>query len=773
MSRIVSCFILIFFATWTWAQERMVLRVVGDADEPLVGATVSTDSGDFFVADERGEVMIACACDSLGILVQYVGYLDYQRTVRVEGNREIRMTLSDKVMDEVVVSGRSDQQLLQQSSSALSFSIESKSHLPFLLGERDPIKYLQTQAGVSTGTDGNNGYYVRGGGIDQNAIKLDQMEFYNTNHLFGFFSMFSAEAVDRADFMKGGYPAYIGGRLSSTLSMHTVDPDVTKFKGHVGVGLLAAKINLQTPVISNRSGVMLSYRRSYFDLITQNVLPEESEIRRSTDYRFKDLIVKYKHQINAKNSVSVVGFTGGDFNDFQSSRTFSNKIDWQTWNAGLTWNTLLTDKSDLEFYLNGGHFNQSFQATISSFGIDLNSEIRNLKTGFRLFQNIGSHELTYAAQWVNRRFRPSQVDINTGKDSFELDEAEYIYTSEWSGSLDDYWVINDRIRVGVGLRISGFMHWGPFDRYRTQNGEVTDTLTYSRGQVAQYYSGLEPRFRINYLLDAATSLKLSYDRTFQYIHLSPLSSVSLPTDLWVPSTAQVAPQNAHQLSLGYFKMMSNLGLNYSVEMFGKWLNNQMEWRNGTIAGYSNSPNFDDDFIFGKGYSYGVEFSVNHSTAIFKGELNYTLSRTFREFSEVNQGVRFPAKYDRIHDVNLVGSAFLGKWTLSGMFKLASGTALTLPTAKYLIGERVISEYSSRNGFRMPVYHRMDVSATLVPEDHPNVKWVFSVYNIYNRANPYFIYFDVQGSVDNYSLDVDLEEVSLFPVLPSISYQLSF
>lgn len=772
MNRYLLLIIHLCLVLRSYSQEIKV-HVYGVNNEPLAGATIATDHGLFAFTNVKGEAILKCQCDSLIVNVSFVGYQGYQQKVSMTSDLRIVLALSNLEMDEVEVNAQSDKERLQESSSAVSFSMESVSQLPYLLGERDPIKFIQTKTGVSTGTDGNNGYYVRGGGIDQNAIELDHMEFYNTNHLLGFFSMFSAEVIDRADFMKAGYPAHVGGRLSSALQLHSQSPNVNEVSGSVSLGLLAANLNLQVPVVQEKSGLMISYRRSYLDLITQNLFAEGSAVQKSTNYRFSDATVKYEHRMGQNHTLSLIGFTGGDFNNYQSSRTFSNQIEWNTWNVGLNLKSILNPTTDLEFYVNTGHFKQNFQASISSFGIDLNSDIQNLKSGLLLYYSHGAHEWVYGLSWINRRFKPSQVDINTGSDVFALDNSDYIYTSEWSASVDDNWQLNDRWRVGAGLRLSGFVHWGPFDRYLLQESEVVDTLSNLSGEVVKTYLGLEPRFRVNYLMNSSTSWKLSYDRTYQYIHLSPLSSVSLPTDLWVPSTSIVKPQNAHQLTFGYYKILDQWGVNYSAEVFGKLLNNQMEWRNGTIAGYSDSPNFDYDFIFGKGYSYGLEFSMVKKKGMIGGELNYTLSRTKRRFDEVNQGDFFPAKYDRIHDLSLVGSLYKGPWTFSGLFKLASGTALTLPTAKYLIGERVISDYSKRNELRMPTYHRLDVSAVLKPKKHPNVEWAFSIYNVYNHGNPYFIYFDVQGDVDDYSLDVNLEQVSLFPILPSVSYQLDF
>lgn len=773
MTRAVCLIILSIISSAAFSQNTLVISVFGEEGEALVGAVIASDKGHFQISDGHGRASLSCTCDSLTVMISHVGYKDHQQVVPVDTVVTIRLQPDELVMDEVTVQAESEESKLTEASSSTVFSLEAKSYLPYLLGEQDPIKFIQTQSGVSTGTDGNNGYYVRGGGVDQNVIELDHMEFYNTNHLFGFFSMFSAEAIDRAEFMKAGYPANVGGRLSSTLRLHTISPSTEQVEGSIGIGLLAANANIQVPVVRDKSGLMVSFRRSYLDLFTQNFLEEHSSIRRSTDYRFSDLIVKYQHKTGVNSVLSLTAFAGGDDNDFRSSRTFSNQIEWSTWSLGAEWKWLIDPNTDLEVFTNGGGFKQRFHASISTYGINLNSYIHNWKSGVNLYHSAGAHDWTFGGLWVNRGFRPSHVEINTGKEVFALEGADLIHTSEWAVSVDDLWTVNSKLRIGAGLRVSGFLQWGAFDRYLSDDGGVTDTINYSRGEIVSTYLGLEPRVRFNYLLTDKSSLKWSYDRTYQYIHLSPLSSISLPTDLWVPSSELIRPQNAHQLTVGYYRVLNQWPINISVEGFGKLLANQMEWKNGAIAGYSDSPNFDDDFIFGKGHSYGLEFSLRKKEGVFTGELNYTLSRTKRRFKEVNQGNPFPAKYDRIHDLNLVGSYNRGNWMFSGLFKLASGTALTLPTAKYLIGERVISEYSTRNGLRMPTYHRLDLSATLKPARNPAAKWVFSVYNVYNRSNPYFIYFDVRGDVSDYSLDVDLEEVSLFPVLPSISYELSF
>lgn len=773
MFRAISLVIFQLLVASLFSQEKVLVQVQDEQGAPLPAATISTSEGLFLIASEAGKAAFSPQAFPVVILTEHVGYADRIDTLGAAGSVLVRLRSVTAEMETVVVNASSAEAQLSETSNILSFRLESVKHLPYLLGERDPVKFIQTQAGVATGTDGNNGYFVRGGGIDQNAIRLDRMEFYNASHLFGFFSMFNANAIDRVNFMKSGYPAYVGGRLSSTLDLHTKTPSFEDLDGKIGVGLLSANATVGVPV-SKKSALLVAARRSYLDLITQNAFEEASEVRRSTDYRFSDVILKYVHQFGDKHLLSATGFFGQDAYDYRSSRTFRNTMYWANKSIGLIWKWLINRDRDLEFYVNGGTFNQQFEAEIVTFNLALSSYIQNVQSGLLYHWNANQHTITLGLEGTYRGFRPSEVELNTGKVAVELEESQLMHTAEWAFSVQDDVSLNHRWRLGLGMRISGFGQFGPFERIHVEEGsEARDTIRYGRGAVVQSYIGVEPRAKVSFLIDTRSSLKASFDRTFQYIHLSPLSSVSLPTDLWVPSTSQVKPQVAHQLSVSYHRVADKWPISWSMGIFGKLMSNQVAWRNGAIAGYSDSPNLDDDLIFGKGYSFGLEATLKKEIGPLTGQANYTLSRTRRQFDEVNGGAYFPAKYDRTHDLNLVASWQRNQWTFGAMYKLASGTALTLPTAKYLIGERVISEYSERNALRMPLYHRMDVSASLVPQRHPNVTWVFSIYNLYNRRNPYFMYFDVQGSVENYSLDINLEEVSLFPIMPSISYELEF
>lgn len=775
--RLFYIFFFLFSANFITQGQNLVKWIISDFDKnPLMGASILAESK-VLITDQNGQAESIFESQKIIYRVTHVGFEAYDDTVTVNQSLiiSVRLDLSDQVMDEVIVASQTSKDELANLSTGYSqFAIESISDLPYLMGEQDPIKFIQTQPGVSTGTEGSNGYYVRGGGIDQNKISLDRIELYNTNHLFGFFSMFNADAIDRVDYYKSGYPGQLGGRLSSTMELHTLNPNLDKFKGCAQIGLIAAGFTIDVPVVEEKSGAIISVRRSYLDLITQNFLDENSPLRRRSDYRFSDFIFKYYQKIGAKHIISLTGFGGEDDYFYKSTSFFSNTINWKTYNAGVNWKWLISPDFDMETYFNVGTYDQKFGGNLSLYEMNLRSDIFSWKAGSLINYVRGKYQWAFGLESIYRKIKPNQASLTLNEEIFTLTKSVTIPSIESAISADAQINLRPDLILGVGLRLSGYLQMGPFDRFNTSDeGAVLDTLSYATNEVVTHYLNGEPRIRLNYLLNEYSSVRFSYDRSNQYIHLSPLSSVSLPTDIWVPSSEKIKPQYADQLTIGYHQLITESNLRFSSAIYYKNMGNQVEYRNGAIVGYSSDANYDDTFIFGKGRSYGLEFSVLRDKGILQYQINYTLSRTEKSFREVNEEVYFPAKYDRTHDVNIISSYKLVNWTFSGLFKLSTGNALTLPTAKYLINGQVISEYSKRNAFRMPTYNRLDLAATLTPKKNKNSTWIFSVYNIYNRSNPYYVYFDVRGDANEYSLDIKLKKVSLFPVLPSISYEFRF
>ncbi|HEY8938242.1 MAG TPA: TonB-dependent receptor, partial [Cyclobacteriaceae bacterium] len=343
--------------------------------------------------------------------------------------------------------------------------------------------------------------------------------------------------------------------------------------------------------------------------------------------------------------------------------------------------------------------------------------------------------------------------------------------------INDKIKISDDMELSAGMRLSGYSQVGPFTRYvEDENFQILDTIHYKRNYWITKYVNPEPRLAARYRLNNTSSVKLSYDRTYQYMHMAPLSSVSLPLDIWVPSSAVIKPQFANQYSVGYFRNFLDNAIETSATVYYKDMHNQIEYRQGVIVGYSKGVNYDDNFVFGRGTSYGSEFSVKKNKGKVNGQLAYTLSHTIRKFPDLNNGKTFPAKYDRLHDLSvMMNYVHNSRWTFSTVFVYATGNALNLPIARYIIQGNVINEYGPRNSYRMPAYHRMDVGITYTLKKSKAFEsyLILSVYNVYNRRNPYYIYFETKGNLKDYQLSTSIKQVSLFPVIPSITYRFKF
>jgi hypothetical protein len=418
-------------------------------------------------------------------------------------------------------------------------------------------------------------------------------------------------------------------------------------------------------------------------------------------------------------------------------------------------------------------YNFDFNALQNDFRLRLQSGIRdyNVKTDFDYYPAT-AHRLKFGGQYTYHRFTPSVVSGSQDTTVFSPNNAQLKYANEMALYLQDEWDVNDRLKFNAGLRWSAFQQIGPYRKYEQDaNGNKLDSTSYATGKPVRTYHGFEPRFTARYAFDDASSVKLSATRNMQYIHLVSNAGTTLPTDVWVPSTYRVRPQTSWQYAVGYYRNFNDNAWETSVEMYYKSMQNQIEYREGYTPSTRDT---EEEFVFGKGWSYGAEFFINKKRGKFTGWIGYTLAWTWRKFPDLNGGEKYPARYDRRHDLSVVAMYEPGgKWKFSGVFVYATGNAITLPERFYIIEGVLTQEYSKINQYRLKPYHRIDLSATYTPRHKTTRKlkssWVFSVYNAYSRMNPYFIYFDQKGSPYDGSLQVKSMQVSLFPVLPSVTW----
>ncbi len=773
-------FILSHFCLLAAAQEVFVVsgQIIDSEDQaPLYSAAVQvvdTPHGGF--SDVDGNFSLKLESGIYNIQISFLGYHVFQKEIKVPEETHLRVELiaSDLVTQEIVISNNSPTSSLQ--------SIEVGKHvlkgkeiqeLTYLLGEVDPLKAIQFLPGVQASGEGSAGFYVRGGAADQNLILFDEAPIYNASHLFGFFSVFNGAAIEKVELLKGGMSAKFGGRLSSFLNIQSKTPDKNNLGAEASLGVIAGSFYVEAPVVKEKLAVSVAGRRTYLDLLNKSLLKDVNYSGKDLNYFFYDLNSKIDYQ-DGKDKISLSFYSGVD--DFQYLGKVSNHIVWKNMILSANWHHKVNDQfaTHLTGYLS--HYDLNFGASLHTYKLDLFSAIkdRGIKGSAVYFLNE-HHEIEFGGELIHHSFLPNKINAFTDEQNLNFGHVQKINALEYSSFLNSSYTLNDRLLISLGLRHSAYWQKGPFDRFETDAGfHISDTIAYSKGEIVTFYQNWEPRVAFRFSLNSESSLKASYDYHTQYVHMVPMSSVSLPSDMWVPSSENIKPQKGQQFSIGYFRNFSQNVFETSVSAYYKLMDNQIEYRNGVIVGYSKGVNFDDNYYYGEGKSKGIEMMVKKNAGKFTGAVSYTLSKTDKDFKDIDEGRVFPAKYDRRHDLSINATYKLNKkWQLMGVFIYATGNALTLPEGRYIINGNIVNEYGDRNQFRMPAYHRMDLSAeyALSKNKRTESSLILSCFNTYNRKNPYYIYFDVSGNLNEYHLEIEPVQVSIFTLIPSITYRI--
>ena len=684
---------------------------------------------------------------------------------------------SASIQEVVVFSKKRDGNITAAQLGKIDLSVGQIKSLPVLMGEVDILKTIQLLPGVRNAGEGNAGFYVRGGGPDQNLILLDDAVVYNTGHLFGFFSIFNGDAIRNLSLIKGGMPAQYGGRLSSVLDVSMKEGNANNYQFEGGIGLIASRFSAQGPIEKGKSSFILSGRRTYVDALISPFISKSSSFYGS-GYYFYDLNAKFNHRFSKKDRLFISGYFGRDVFDFNNNkRSFSTNIPWGNATATVRWNHVFGPRlfSNTTAVFNNYKF--QFSARQDNFSVGLNSGIRDwsIKSDFDYYPLPG-HKLKFGVLATHHRFLPNVASGQQDSVVFAPNNETAKYAIETAIYIQDDWELNERWQVNYGFRYSRFTQVGPFTRYnRDAFGNKTDSITYGALSPVVNYGGLEPRVSMRYAVKPDLSFKASVSRNIQYIHLVSNAGTTLPTDLWVPSTYRVKPQLSWLYAAGLFKNFLDNAIETSVEIYYKDMQNQIEYREGYTPSISDP---ESEFVFGKGWSYGSEWFVNKVRGRLTGWVGYTLSWTWRKFADLNEGRKYPARFDRRHDLSVVSNyALTKKWKMGAVFVYGTGNAITLPERFYIMNGVLNQEYSRINQYRMRSYHRMDVSMTYTPTPKKvrrvKSQWVFSIYNLYSRFNPYFIYFDQEGTIAAGDVKVSAKQVSLFPILPSVTWNFNF
>lgn len=746
--------------------------------ELLIGATVYIPSLKVGTATNGyGFYSITLELDTFQLIVSYVGYSAKAFQINLSENisLDIDISASNSLEEVQIVASRKQKISESTRMSVIEIPIQQIKDIPALLGEKDALKVIQLMPGVQSGSEGNSGLYVRGGGPDQNLIILDDATVYNAYHLFGFFSLFNGDALNSIELTKGGFPARYGGRLSSVLDMKMKEGNKEEFKGEVGVGVLSSRLTLEGPIKKGKSSFLVSGRRTYIDALTRPFMSADEQF----GYYFYDLNAKVNYDFGRKNKIYLSGYFGKD----QASAKFDggdeeSKLFWGNITGTARWNHLFNEQL---------FANTSFIVSNYDFGISNISKYDNDEYEFRTSSGIRDYALKIDLDYrpspkhslraglisTYHIFTPSSVVLKDEAIGSYRDDKTTIKALENGAYIEDDFTITDRLKLNGGIRFSHFLN---------------EDRNYFRA---------EPRISGRYFIGEDLSLKASYANMNQYIHLLTQTGLGLPTDLWVPATKRVAPQQSNQWAIGVAKDLSKHDLTISIETYYKKSENVIAYKEGASFLALDAFDFDDEdedtdeglkwennITSGQAWSYGAEFLIQKKVGRFSGWIGYTLSFTQFQFDSLNNGAKFWARYDRRHDISVVGIYQLkenkesGKRiTLSATWVYGTGNAITLPESQYRAGTNIengnyynqVSEYSAVNDFRMAPYHRLDFGAQFHKKKKRGERtWEVSFYNLYNRQNPFFYYSDtdIRGKTI-------LKQVSLFPILPSISYTFKF
>lgn len=706
----------------------------------------------------------------------YIGYTTVVKNIDLQSNTKLNVGLTEgqELQEIVVTAERRDENVKSTDMGKVELGIEAIKSIPALMGEVDVIKAIQLLPGVQAAGEGNSGIYVRGGGPDQNLVLLDDAIVYNPGHLFGFFSVFNPDAVKGATLIKGGMPSSYGGRMSSVIDVSMKEGNNKRFQMDGGIGLISSRLTLQGPIQKDKSSFLIAGRRTYAFDVAQPMLKKTDFA--GTNYNFYDLNIKGNYIFSDKDRLYVSGYFGRDVFVYNNAENQTNiRMPWGNATATLRWNHLFSEKlfmnttlvfNDYKFAFNGGQ--RDFKFSVSSGVRDYNAKID--------LEHYAStkHRLKYGYNYTYHVFTPNSGSATSGDTEFQLSEGQK-YAHEMAWYVQDDWDISERFKLTTGFRLSMFQQVGPYN-YLPNGVYAGDTVKYKRGQPVRTWWGPEPRISMRYAIDGEQSIKAGFSMNYQYVHLVSSSNSTLPTDLWVPSSALVEPQWGLQYSVGYFRNFKNNMYEFSAEAYYKDMRNQIEFSEDYVQEVNQE--IETGYVFGKGWSYGLELFAKKSKGKFNGWIGYTLAYTWRKFDELNGGKKFPARYDRRHDVsvNLVYE-INDKWSMGATWVYATGNAFTLPTEKYIVDFVLVTGYGERNAYRIPAFHRLDYSVTYKPNRKPEKRFKseynLSIYNVYNRKNTYFIYYKTEGDLLKGDLTTKAVSVSLFPIIPSFTWNFKF
>ncbi len=736
--------------------------------ETLKGASIRAidDGGVLVKSNEYGFYSILLDRGEYRFQVSFIGYSDTIVKVDVTKNINLNFELqSSNTLEEVEITAGSRESQLNNALMGISeLNVRDIENIPVIFGERDLLKTLQLLPGVSSAGEGGSGFFVRGGSGDQNLIIFDEATVYNASHLFGFFSTFNSDAIKDVRLYKGGMPAQYGGRLSSVVDVNMLDGNKKDFHVKGGIGLIASRLSLEGPIKKEKGSFMISGRRTYADLFLK--LSKDSAVNSSSLY-FYDINLKSNYQFDEKNTIYLSGYFGKDVLGYSDSFNFN----WGNTTATLRWNHIYNSRLFSNLSLIYSDYNYNVEVFDKSSNFSINSLIRNyqLKQDFHFFMNEGN-TFRFGVNAIRQQISPASLEA-TAESQINSVPIESRHGADISLYASHEWKASPKFNFEYGLRVNSFISIGPgtFNKY-DKEGNIISTDLVGSGKIAKSYLNFEPRLSANFMMSDKNSLKLSFNRNIQNLHQLSNSTSTLPTDIWIMSSPNIKPQSAIQGAFGYYQNFDS-HYEFSAEVYYKDMRNQIDFTNG--AEIQANPELEADLLYGIGRAYGLELFVKKLRGRLNGWVSYTLSRSERQFDLINNGKWYAAKQDATHAVNLVAMYEINpRLSFSASFVLNSGNAVTFPSGKYSIDNKSVWYYTERNGYRMPIYHRLDMGLTLKPkkESKLNSSWSFGLYNVYDHKNAFII--DFREKEDN-PKQTEAYQIALFGIVPSVTWNFNF
>jgi CarboxypepD_reg-like domain/TonB-dependent Receptor Plug Domain len=733
------------------------------ASVKIAGTTIGT------VSNEYGFYSLTLPTTSASLEVSAVNFKSQAIPVVAEKNLVLNITLeeSNNELEAVTVTaGKNGRSISNPQMGLEKLSTKEIKNIPVLFGERDVLKTIQLLPGIKSAGDGNSGFYVRGGAADQNLVLLDEAPVYNASHLLGFFSTFNSDAIKDITVYKAGMPAQYGGRLSSVLDIKMNDGNNKDYNVSGGIGLISAKLNVEGPIQKDRSSFLVTGRRTYADVFLK--LSHDSSLKNNTLY-FYDLNAKLNYSLGDKDRLFLSGYFGHD--KLGAGETFG--LDWGNGTGTLRWNHIFNSRLFTNTSLILSNYNYTVTVRLGAANFDVFSQIRdwNIKQDWQWYPD-NRHTLRFGFNTIYHTIRPGEV--RSDESSFVNDEIlQRRFSWEHALHITDNWKVSEKIQLSYGIRLTAFMITGKGDFYNIDgDGNILDTIHYGNGALVKTYINPEPRLALSYQLSTNSSLKASWVRNVQNLHLVSNSTSGNPTDKWVASTNNIRPEISDQYALGYYQNLSGNRYELTIETYYKTMQNQIDYRDGADV-FRNMDAIETQLLFGKGRAYGIEWLFKKKTGKFTGWLSYTLSKTECKIIGINNNVWYNARQDRTHDIAIVASYQVSsKWNLSANWVYYTGDAITFPAGKYRVDDQVIFYYTQRNAYRMPAYHRLDIGSTfqLSKKARTSSELTFSLYNAYGHENAYTISFRESESDPQ---KTEAVQIALFKFIPSVSYNFKF